>query len=222
MSATAVISPKMSLRAYAVRWLRKHSYDVELFLKHVGYVDPTCPPETARKALKDALCKAPAHLELPLDYPDDGRGTAPETFSTQQPLPEGSGFESGQVVPVIQFDYNAVFADVDGEADQRQHLVSLLEMLLWLDEPLPAEVSACPSPNLATYKRKLLQLILSPASLGCPSSSQLSRRLGVSRQFMGKILRDFKTRYPTVSTSWMKTDDACELLREAHQPGGAA
>ena len=121
----------------------------------------------------------------------------------------GIGFEGTddcrQPVPVIEFDYGSI----SGECDDEQHAycVTTVEMLIWLQEPLITSRCA-PTDNLFKYKYHILLLILCPHALGAPTLAELATRLGTTKQTLGKIVADFKLRYPEVQTSWMKSTNS--------------
>jgi hypothetical protein len=226
-------NPAIELSAYAKRHLKKWGYNPDRFLGDCRYIDPTLNPETclrtyAKAAKTDMGQKPPEGPPIRLFDPETIFGHEPEVFCRQ---PEDQRREHGggspeigyedadetrrQPVMVVEFNYAAV----DGEFDEGQRLqcVGMTEMLLWLQEPLVTSgISRSVTDNILRYKYHVLLLMLCPMALGNPTASQLAARLGTSRQMLGKIVADFKLRYPQFITGWMKSQEARHLLREAH------
>ena len=223
-------NPFLTLKRYAERHLHRWGYDADRFLRDCGYLDDTLDLEECRRIYETCLRDSkrplkPVHLTI-FD-PEILTGYEPEVFCRQphederREHPGGApqiAFEDGcedERVPtlVVEFDY----ALIDGEYDQeqRQRCVTATEMLLWLQEPLvTCAIKNSTTPNMLRYKQQVLILILCPAALGNPTVSELAIRLGTTRQTLGKIVKDFKLRYPEVLTNWMKSAEARKLLEE--------
>ena len=231
----------MHLRAYCRRWIqsrRKGGASRAEFLHQLKtYVDPFADVVKAGEIFDEVIVElgdggAWANPEFalmrelfgdepllfaaqPLYKPDQRRdhagGAAPHGWD-----PEA---DERVVVPIaepfVQFPFDDVCAD-EAE-DQRRPLVGLLQLILWAHEPLETGFKNISTMKMTHCKFTLLQLFISPMSLGNPTLSQLGARLGTSRQFLGKLVRDFKARYPTLILPWFRTPEACALLAEAHQ-----
>jgi hypothetical protein len=223
-------NPRMHMRKYAERWLRVHDYDPDLFARHVQHIDPDAKVDQALRILEEVaqakrLGEKPA-VQMVIEIEDIGQ--PPPVFCRQiesEEAPDdpqrrehpgghpGVGFENGEPVPVIEFDYSSVCTDV--EPGQRKELIGALEMLNWLDEPVENDQVCISTPRTREIKHKLLRLIIAPASLGNPTLGQLATMCCCSKSFVGKLVSDFRDRYRIV-TPWMKSDAAREAYRLAH------
>lgn len=117
--------------------------------------------------------------------------------------------------PFVEFPFDNICADE--EKDQRRPLVGLIQLILWTHEPLESGFRNISTLKMTHCKFTLLQLFISQMSLGNPTLAQLGARLGTSRQFLGKLVRDFKARYPSLILPWFRTPEACAILAEAHR-----
>jgi hypothetical protein len=196
----------LSLEKYAIRWLYSHSYDPDLFLKHVAYIDPGANIVSARKALEKVICerdKAPDKTiqnEFDFKLPE----VAP-TYFAREPVDENGdstkmlasekGWENGEIVNTIEFDYDSITIEEGISERQRIEIYATLEMLLWIDEPvLSSTCKMCPD-KLRLAKLDCLKLIFAPHMLGNPSYEKFGQLYGVTKQTVGKLVGDFRLRY---------------------------
>jgi hypothetical protein len=73
-------------------------------------------------------------------------------------------------------------------------------------------------PALACYCKTLcVQLSIRPACLGLrrPSLQAVADVVKVSKQVLGRVFVDFQAQYPLFVTRMMRSDEVCELYREA-------
>ena len=228
-------NPMLVIKAYAHRHIDRWGHNADRFVRDCHYLDDSLDLEECRKAYDACLREhnRPVRPEnLTLFNTEILTGYEPEVFCRQ---PEDDRCEhsggapeidfvdgvDGERVPtlVVEFDYSSVDGDYDLE--QRQHCVTATEMLLWLQEPLiTADILHTKTQNMLRYKQQVLILILCPAALGNPTVSELAIRLGTTRQTLGKIVKDFKMRYPEVVTTWMRSSDDRRLLDQTDDSAG--
>jgi hypothetical protein len=130
------------------------------------------------------------------------------------------------VVPIVQFDYEAVYRDLDGANGEeakgeiiRLAADALGEMLEWVQEEFISPGSGVrwnPETSLRC-KLALIRLYRSPASLGNPTLTQLADRLDISPQKLSVLWAEFKARFPGVRAPWEKSNRAKEAYRKAHR-----
>lgn len=231
----------MHMRTYCRRWIksrRKGGASRGEFVRQLTtYVDPGADPVTAGEIYDEVIREMGdgglwANPEFELMH--DLFGDEPLLFASQPPdsvnerrdhaggaAPHGWDPEADErvVVPIAEPFVQFPFDDVcpDEAQDQRRPLVGLLQLILWAHEPLETGFKNISTLKMTHCKFTLLQLFISPMSLGNPTLAQLGARLGTSRQFLGKLVRDFKARYPSLILPWFRTPEACALLAEAHQ-----
>ncbi|MFZ4779979.1 MAG: hypothetical protein ACOYM3_31875 [Terrimicrobiaceae bacterium] len=133
---------------------------------------------------------------------------------------------SVSIVPIGQFDYEAVYRDLDGANGEeakgeiiRLAADALGEMLEWVQEDFESPDSGVkwnPETSLRS-KLALIRLYRSPASLGNATLTQLADRLDVSKQKLSLLWAEFKRRFPGVRAPWEKSEIAKEAYKKAHR-----
>jgi len=91
----------------------------------------------------------------------------------------------------------------------------MIDILDWIEEPWQNSRVAVATERVILCKRNCYRLIMRPQSLGNPTLTQLANRLGVTKQFLSKLVTDFRDRFGVVSV-WMKSAQAREAYRDAH------
>ena len=135
-------------------------------------------------------------------------------------------FEVSVIVPIVQFDYEAVYRDLDGAngEEAKGEIIRLAadafsEMLEWLQEEFVTPDSGIrwnPDTSLRC-KLALLKYYRCPAGLGNPTLTQLADRLDVSKQKLSLLWAEFKRRFPGVRAPWEKSEIAKEAYKKAHR-----
>jgi hypothetical protein len=133
---------------------------------------------------------------------------------------------SVNIVPIVQFDYETVYRDLDGVngEEAKEEIIRLAadalgEMLEWVQEDFVSPDSGVrwSSETSLRCKLALIRLYRSPASLGNPTLTQLADRLDISPQKLSVLWAEFKARFPGVRAPWEKSDKAKEASRRAHR-----
>jgi hypothetical protein len=140
------------------------------------------------------------------------------------------GYESVRPspVPVVFFDFDEVYRHLDGDRDEDARAAilklaaeALSAMSLWLQEEFVSPDSGVRwrLETATRCKLALLALYSHPEVLGNPTLEQLANRLGISKQKLDLLWREFKQRFPGVVAPWEKSEVAKEAYRQAHRQG---
>jgi hypothetical protein len=129
-------------------------------------------------------------------------------------------FDEEQHTQSVNFDFEEIYRNLDGEEDRASvdliaAATAMMDILDWIEEPWQNARVAVATERVILCKRNVYRLIMRPQSLGNPTVTQLANRLGVTKQFLSKLVTDFRDRFGVVSV-WMKSAQAREAYREAH------